>query len=393
MSVSYMRAAWQCENLSGSKLILMVALANYRNDQSGKCCPSTATLAKDVRVTERQVVRLLRELEEEEYISVLKHGDGRGNTTNYHINLEKLSSEKGDICDITLKERVTSASPFDDKKDDMPDGKRVTSAPERMTFSAKKDDILGNLSIYKNQYESVIEPESEPAHARGASPLPSVGSFDEIPVPENDHGIKGVRVPKDLNQRADEIKSQLPTEIFDPPSKGELRLLAAQKRIPEEPTPSKRNRAPTIDSPHVTQRLLEGGYIAAGQGKTAVEVYGERFSLIDEKTKLSMPLQDDLVGKCPDLKKLREVVTEYSQRTYQPRNMKLIFDWYEKGVPARKENQDAVTGTSAQKPATAPGANLGKAARVGRNEAKELFKNHPIYAGAVAIGGQKVGAQ
>ncbi len=205
-----------------------------------------------------------------------------------------------------------------------------------------------------------------------SAPAPAAQSVSEFPVSKNTLGIKAVRITEPVAAQS--------VEIFDPPSKAEIRLQAAQRRIVE--APARATKLPKLDTPHVTQQINADGYLPAGSGKTAVEVYAERFSLTNPETRLTMPLQDDLVRDCPDLERLRAVLVAYSQTSYKPRNMKLILDWYKSGVPAHKQ-QGATANATISRPVTAqPGTgqgNLGKAARVGREEARKLFAHLPMY--------------
>lgn len=88
-------------------------------------------------------------------------------------------------------------------------------------------------------------------------------------------------------------------------------------------------------SPHLDPRHFVNGYVPTGMGKTAVEVYYERFSINQDAARLSPVKEDDLVHFCKDLGKLREVVTAYSRTTYQPGNLQLILDWYSGGIPEK----------------------------------------------------------
>ena len=206
-----------------------------------------------------------------------------------------------------------------------------------------------------------------------SAPAPAAQSVSEFPVSKNTLGIKAVRITEPVTAQS--------VEIFDPPSSAEIRLQAAQRRIVEAPV--RATKLPKLDTPHVTQQINADGYLPAGTGKTAVEVYAERFSLTNPDTRLTMPLQDDLVRDCPDLDRLRTVLVAYSQTSYKPRNMKLILDWYRTGVPAHKQQQGATANATISRPVTPqPGTgqgNLGKAARVGREEAKRLFAHLPMY--------------
>lgn len=89
-------------------------------------------------------------------------------------------------------------------------------------------------------------------------------------------------------------------------------------------------KSPHVDNSHFD---LDTGYIAAGKGETAVEVYYERFDVAHKDARLNAIKEDDLMLHCKDLAKLREVVTAYSRTSFQLGNVQLILDWYTKGIP------------------------------------------------------------
>lgn len=86
------------------------------------------------------------------------------------------------------------------------------------------------------------------------------------------------------------------------------------------------------DSPFMPKGLrLPGGYVPAGSGQNAVQVYYERFRYDDPDARLKAVQEQDLVNLCTDLVRLRQVIVEYSQAGHRPRNVKLILDWYNQG--------------------------------------------------------------
>ena len=93
-----------------------------------------------------------------------------------------------------------------------------------------------------------------------------------------------------------------------------------------------------IKSPHFKPADFADGYIPAGAGINAVQVYYERFEITHDRARLNPPQEDDLVRLCPDMERLREVITAYSRTNYRPGNLQLILDWYGSGVPQRSQN-------------------------------------------------------
>ena len=244
--------------------------------------------------------------------------------------------------------------------------------------------VTNTNSNYNRSEQLLSEGDSERTPAQDDATPPTVPetptpAIEEPPVPQNPLRISLADQMAARAARAQQIKDQLPEEIYDPPSVAALRLRAAQAQLPDAPPPSSK-RKPDVDKTYVKQRLSSEGYIKSGTGTTAVEVYYERFSAYDAEAKLTAPQQDDLVKACTDLEKLRAVVEEYSRRPYKARNVKLILDWYSKGIQENGNGNSRPNSaqSSQQRPANERRA-LGKAPSVTRQQAKDLFANHYLY--------------
>ena len=118
------------------------------------------------------------------------------------------------------------------------------------------------------------------------------------------------------------------------PTKSEPQTPPPENATSEKTIPQ-RNRK-RITSPHFGQSDFVDGLIPSGKGVNAVQVYYERFEIARDKARLRAPQEDDLVRLCPDLDKLRDVITAYSRKTYQPGNIQLILDWYRDGIPVHQ---------------------------------------------------------
>ena len=94
MSIEVMTAVWRNAEMRGAPLLVLLALADYANDQ-GVCWPSLMTLALKSRVSERQVRRILRSLERSGDIEVDVNGGPRG-VNLYKVRGDMVSSQ-GDI--------------------------------------------------------------------------------------------------------------------------------------------------------------------------------------------------------------------------------------------------------------------------------------------------------
>ncbi len=97
MAVEITSAIWASDDrFSGSTLLLLIRLGDWANVE-GICWPAISTLAKFTRLSERQVQRILRQLETEGVLEIENRGDEHRSNT-YRIVVSKLG-------------RVTPASP------------------------------------------------------------------------------------------------------------------------------------------------------------------------------------------------------------------------------------------------------------------------------------------
>ena len=330
--------------------------------ESGHCTESLPTTAERTQMSRDKVTSVRQWLTENGWISseVIARGTYRVRVLDRWIE----NSNRFQSVDISAELYENSYTPPAD----------ISISPADISISPADISISpADISALRRNYIEGTLLEGTSIEEEKSAPAPTAQSVSEFPVSKNTLGIKAVRITEPVTARS--------VEIFDPPSRAEIRLQAAQRRIVEAPV--RATKLPKLDTPHVTQQINADGYLPAGSGKTAVEVYAERFSLTNPETRLTMPLQDDLVRDCPDLERLRAVLVAYSQTSYKPRNMKLILDWYRTGVPAHKQQQGATANATISRPVTPqPGTgqgNLGKAARVGREEAKRLFAHLPMY--------------
>jgi len=95
MSIKLQSKVWdECTNVSGSKLLLLLALADFADDQ-GQCFPKIKTLADRIRTDERGTRKHMKELRELGYIEVLESSGGRrSNTYKVHVNPVKTTLSK-----------------------------------------------------------------------------------------------------------------------------------------------------------------------------------------------------------------------------------------------------------------------------------------------------------
>lgn len=86
MSIRMMTRVWDHSKQKGSGLVLALALADFADD-AGYCWPGIHTLAKKARISERQTIRLIQKMEEEDELRVARR--------KYHGNRYWLTIDTG----------------------------------------------------------------------------------------------------------------------------------------------------------------------------------------------------------------------------------------------------------------------------------------------------------
>jgi hypothetical protein len=93
MSIKVMNLVWANANVSGSELLILLAMADFSNDEGGDIFPSMQTLARKARLSEPQARRVVQNLAKQGYIEVIEKGgwDGKRNRSNsYRILVENV---------------------------------------------------------------------------------------------------------------------------------------------------------------------------------------------------------------------------------------------------------------------------------------------------------------
>ena len=98
MSIKVMSRVWQDAQVGGSELLVLLALADFSDDDGCNIYPSIRTLAAKVRLTTKQTRRIIHKLVQDELIEVVQDGGWRGGrnfSNEYRIHLHNL--ERTDI--------------------------------------------------------------------------------------------------------------------------------------------------------------------------------------------------------------------------------------------------------------------------------------------------------
>jgi predicted transcriptional regulator len=118
MSIKLMERVWAHSRAKGGELLVMLALADFANKETGESWPSIETLAEKARLTDRQTQRILNELEKAGEISRVRSNGGRNRRNRYvitvnenpdKITLKKLHRKNNGVIDDT--KTLTPMSP------------------------------------------------------------------------------------------------------------------------------------------------------------------------------------------------------------------------------------------------------------------------------------------
>lgn len=94
MSLDAITHVWKHSTQKGSALLMMLALADYA-DENGECWPSLTTLARKARMGKRNVQKILDRLEAAGDITTLPGEGGNtrtGKTNRYRINMQGVNA-------------------------------------------------------------------------------------------------------------------------------------------------------------------------------------------------------------------------------------------------------------------------------------------------------------
>jgi len=141
MSVHVSSQVWMNCQQSGDRLLLMLALADFANDD-GICWPSQLSLAARTRCTERGVQKMIDALEKLGEIEIMREGGGRG---------------------VSAKYRLTNYTPKGEHGSSYPPRKKGERGAER----ANMGTIKGEQAVPPNHQE----PSQEPSMGASARPL------------------------------------------------------------------------------------------------------------------------------------------------------------------------------------------------------------------------------
>ena len=96
MSIKVMSQVWEHSQMKGSALLLLIAVADFADDE-GYAFPSTETLAQKIRMSTRQVIRLRQMLYESGELEYVSGGNGKGDKLSVKVSVRVTNRvTKGD---------------------------------------------------------------------------------------------------------------------------------------------------------------------------------------------------------------------------------------------------------------------------------------------------------
>lgn len=157
MSIRLLSKVWDSGAYAEGTLLVLLALADWANDDGGSVFPFVEQVAAKARLSTRQAQRALKTLREDGVLEPIKNtSGGRGRRVEYQINLERMTkwhpSPKGDTEDakgchleqerVTPEtERVTSATSHIDEPSLEPSREPLREPPGPQPVS--ESDLLG----------------------------------------------------------------------------------------------------------------------------------------------------------------------------------------------------------------------------------------------------------
>jgi len=132
-----MTDVWDNCKLSGSALLIVLAMADYCNDDR-KCWPATKTLAHKARLSQRHTQRIIARLEEAGYVTVYR------NASEWTTNIYELPSGAR-MADLGELEGTGEFAWHDDGEDD--EGVTLPSGGDSDVMGGGDSDVMGGVTV------------------------------------------------------------------------------------------------------------------------------------------------------------------------------------------------------------------------------------------------------
>ena len=162
MSIAYSNLVWQHSQEKSERLIVLLALADYANED-GQCYPTLEMVAKKARIGKDAASKIIKHLASKGYLSRIDGGDGRGNRSTYQLHKEALTTKQKVGPEPTFQQSLKVGSDAEKvgSKRLVLDRLKVGSDAEKVGSDAEK---VGSdaVAYRKNHHENHHEPSPEP---------------------------------------------------------------------------------------------------------------------------------------------------------------------------------------------------------------------------------------
>jgi len=144
VSVRVMADVWDSYLEGPTATHVMAVLANSADDDGTNCFPGTRLIARRTRVSERTVSNTIQELEQGGWLWVIQRGLGRGNRTEYRLNVQRLHEQAEKRREEERKKRCNH---FTFSAEETGKRKGETGAGKPETGAAKGETDVGPLFV------------------------------------------------------------------------------------------------------------------------------------------------------------------------------------------------------------------------------------------------------
>jgi hypothetical protein len=191
----------------GAAYTVLLMIANHANPQGENSFPSVPTLAFEARVSERQVTRVLPELEASGELVIVARKSGQGNRLRFSLPHVRpwVESQQGEKRGRGRPPKGDMVSPFKPLNPDMVSPLKGDMVSSKGDIHATKDDI--------RTPEARVNPfnQKEPRERR-APARDGINNF-ETTEPSTANGVPGGMVPRDFGpspQTVEWVKGEYP---------------------------------------------------------------------------------------------------------------------------------------------------------------------------------------
>ena len=178
MSVRALAWVWQHSPKSGGQLLVLLALADFADDD-GRAWPAVAVIAAKARLQVRQTQSVLRELTRDGEIAIEpRSGPGLVNTYRVLIGGANTAPPSHTVVQPDAPQPTTGAEPTNEDAGASGDAGEVQSsagAADRMVQSSARSGATGRTTIRGNEPSGTVITPPEPAPAREGDDSPDDG--------------------------------------------------------------------------------------------------------------------------------------------------------------------------------------------------------------------------